>query len=89
LRGYLPGDDIRNVDWRATARAGEPQVRVYTEERDRPVWLLVSQRQVMFFGSSERMKSVTAAEATALAAWRAGQWKRRTSPTPVAGRWID
>ncbi|MGB5744531.1 MAG: DUF58 domain-containing protein, partial [Sedimenticolaceae bacterium] len=35
LRGYLPGDDIRNVDWRATARAGEPQVRVYTEERDR------------------------------------------------------
>lgn len=70
LRGYLPGDDIRNVDWRATARAGEPQVRVYTEERDRPVWLLVNQRQGMFFGSSERMKSVTAAEATALAAWR-------------------
>ena len=70
LRGYLPGDDIRNVDWRATARAGEPQVRVYTEERDRPVWLLVNQRQSMFFGSTERMKSVTAAEATALAAWR-------------------
>lgn len=70
LRGYLPGDDIRNVDWRATARAGEPQVRVYTEERDRPVWLLVNQRQGMFFGSSANMKSVTAAEATALAAWR-------------------
>jgi uncharacterized protein (DUF58 family) len=70
LRGYVSGDDIRNVDWRATARAGEPQVRVYTEERDRPVWLLVNQRQSMFFGSRERMKSVTAAEATALAAWR-------------------
>jgi uncharacterized protein (DUF58 family) len=70
LRGYLPGDDIRNVDWKATARAGEPQVRVYTEERDRPVWLLVNQRQGMFFGSSANMKSVTAAEATALAAWR-------------------
>ena len=39
LRGYIPGDDIRNVDWKATARAGEPQVRAYTEERDRPVWL--------------------------------------------------
>jgi uncharacterized protein (DUF58 family) len=70
LRGYLPGDDIRNVDWRASARTGEPHVRIYTEERDRPVWLLVNQRQSMFFGSQERMKSVTAAEATALAAWR-------------------
>lgn len=70
LRGYIPGDDIRNVDWKATARAGEPQLRVYTEERDRPVWLVVNQRQAMFFGSRERMKSVTAAEATALAAWR-------------------
>ena len=45
-------------------------MRVYTEERDRPVWLLVNQRQTMFFGSRERMKSVTAAEAAALAAWR-------------------
>ena len=70
LRGYLPGDDIRNVDWKATARTGKPQVRVYTEERDRPVWLLVNQRQSMFFGSRDRMKSVTAAEAAALAAWR-------------------
>jgi uncharacterized protein (DUF58 family) len=70
LRGYLPGDDIRNIDWRATARTGAPHVRIYTEERDRPVWLLVNQRQSMFFGSRERMKSVTAAEAAALAAWR-------------------
>lgn len=70
LRAYVQGDDIRNMDWRATARSGHPQVRVYTEERDRPVWLLVDQRQSMFFGSHTRMKSVTAAEATALAAWR-------------------
>ena len=70
LRAYVPGDDIRNVDWKATARAGEPTMRVYTEERDRPVWLLVNQRQSMFFGSRERMKSVTAAEVAALTAWR-------------------
>ena len=70
LRAYVPGDDIRNVDWKATARSGEPTLRVYTEERDRPVWLLVNQRQSMFFGSRERMKSVTAAEVAALAAWR-------------------
>ncbi len=70
LRAYVPGDDIRNVDWKATARAGEPTLRVYTEERDRSVWLLVNQRQSMFFGSRERMKSVTAAEVAALSAWR-------------------
>ena len=70
LREYVVGDDIRNVDWRATARTGRTHVRVYTEERDRPVWLVVNQRQCMFFGSRSRTKSVTAAEATALAAWR-------------------
>jgi uncharacterized protein (DUF58 family) len=70
LRNYLPGDDIRNVDWRASARSSRPQVRVYTEERDRPVWLLVDQRVAMFFGSRERLKSVTAAEAAAVSAWR-------------------
>ena len=71
LRGYLPGDDVRSIDWKVMARTGKPHVRVFSEERDRPVWLLVDQRQSMFFGSRERMKSVAAAEATALAAWRA------------------
>lgn len=71
LRHYQQGDDIRTMDWKATARTRRPHVRVYTEERDRAVLLLVDQRQHMFFGSSERMKSVVAAEAAALAAWRA------------------
>lgn len=70
LRNYEAGDDIRNVDWKATARTGSPQVRVYNEERDRSVWLLVNQRQCMFFGSQHRTKAVTAAEVVALAAWR-------------------
>lgn len=70
LRHYLPGDDIRNVDWKATSRTNRPHVRVFTEERDRPVWLLVDQRITMFFGSQERLKSVTAAEAAAVSAWR-------------------
>jgi uncharacterized protein (DUF58 family) len=70
LRSYLPGDDIRTIDWKVSARTREPHVRVYTEERDRAVWLVVDQRQPMFFGSRTRMKSVTAAEATALSAWR-------------------
>ncbi|WP_299085465.1 DUF58 domain-containing protein [uncultured Ruegeria sp.] len=68
LRAYLPGDDIRTLDWRVTARTGTPHVRVYTEERDRPTLLLVDQRMSMFFGSQVYMKSVIAAEAAAIAA---------------------
>ncbi|MCS0497757.1 DUF58 domain-containing protein [Ancylobacter sp. MQZ15Z-1] len=70
LRHYYEGDDVRAIDWRATARLGETQLRVYGEERDRPVLLLVDQRLGMFFGSRHAMKSVIAAEAAALAAWR-------------------
>ena len=71
LRRYLPGDDVRTIDWKVTARTRSPHVRVYTEEKDRSVLLLVDQRQHMFFGTRDRLKSVTAAELAALAAWRA------------------
>ncbi len=71
LRRYHPGDDIRTMDWKVTARTRSPHVRVYTEEKDRAVLLLVDQRQHMFFGTRDRLKSVTAAELAALAAWRA------------------
>jgi uncharacterized protein (DUF58 family) len=71
MRRYLPGDDVRTIDWRVTARTRQPHVRVYTEEKDRSVLLLVDQRANMFFGSRDRMKSVTAAELAALGAWRA------------------
>ncbi|MFK7829500.1 MAG: DUF58 domain-containing protein [Congregibacter sp.] len=70
LRHYRPGDDIRSMDWKTTNRTGKPHVRVYTEERERQVHLLVDQRASMFFGSQRAMKSVVAAEVAALAAWR-------------------
>lgn len=70
LRGYVPGDDVRSIDWRVTARTQKPYVRVYSEERDRPTMLVVDQRINMFFGSRVSMKSVVAAEFAALAAWR-------------------
>ncbi|KUJ85501.1 MoxR protein [Ruegeria marisrubri] len=70
LRHYQHGDDVRTIDWKVTARTGEPHVRVFTEERDRPALLLVDQRMSMFYGTVLNMKSVTAAEAAALAAWR-------------------
>ena len=70
LRAYQPGDDVRDIDWKVTARMRRPHVRVYTEERDRPTLLLVDQRVNMFFGSRLHMKSVTAAHAAALGVWR-------------------
>lgn len=70
IRGYQPGDDVRTIDWKVTARMRSPHTRVFTEERDRPVLLLVDQRIGMFFGTVRYMKSVTAAQLAALAAWR-------------------
>ncbi|NNK02069.1 MAG: DUF58 domain-containing protein [Desulfatitalea sp.] len=70
IRAYFPGDDIRTIDWKVTARTQKPHTRVFTEERERPALLVVDQRMDMFFGSQLYMKSVTAAEAAALGAWR-------------------
>lgn len=70
IRGYLPGDDVRTMDWKVTARTRSPHVRVYTEERDRPVLFVVDQRASMYFGSRRTMKSVAACELAALGAWR-------------------
>ena len=70
LRAYQPGDDVRDIDWKVTARTRKPHVRVYSEERDRKALVLVDQRVNMFFGSRVQMKSVTAAEAAALGVWR-------------------
>lgn len=70
LRHYVPGDDVRTIDWKATARLRSTHVRVYTEERERPVLLVVDQRSPMFFGSRRAMKSVVAAQLASLAAWK-------------------
>lgn len=69
LRQYQFGDDIRTMDWKVTQRTGKPYVKVFNEEREREVYLLVDQRQSMFFGSRYKMKSVIAAEVAALIAW--------------------
>lgn len=70
LRDYLPGDDVRAIDWKVTARAGSPYVRVYTEERDRPTLIVVDQRMSMFYGTVHNTKAVTAAECAAIVAHR-------------------
>lgn len=70
IRRYQPGDDIRQIDWKVTVRTRKTHTRVFNEERERSVLLVVDQRLTMFFGSVRDMKSVTAAEVAALAAWR-------------------
>ena len=69
VRAYHPGDDIRSIDWRVTARSGKPHTKLFREERERPVMLLVDQSLSMFFGSRNCFKSVTAAHTAALLAW--------------------
>src|ERR1700754_2942462 len=70
IRDYRPGDDVRSIDGKVTARLRKPHIRVFDEERDRQALLVVDQRLSMFFGSGLSMKSVTAAQAAAIGAWR-------------------
>ncbi len=70
-RFYQAGDDVRSMDWRVTARTGTPHVKLYQEERERPVVLFLDLNPGMFFGSRGMLKSVAAARAAALIAWAA------------------
>lgn len=68
-RPYQPGDDIRAMDWKVTARTGKAHSKIFREERERPVLLWVDYRQPMFFGTQQHFKSVLAAKISALLAW--------------------
>jgi uncharacterized protein (DUF58 family) len=70
-RNYQPGDDIRQMDWRVTARTGRPHTKLFQEERERNVLLVVSHNPSMHFGTRVRFKSVQAARLAALIAWAA------------------
>jgi uncharacterized protein (DUF58 family) len=70
-RHYQAGDDIRNMDWRVTARAGHPHIKLFDEERERPVVVLVDFGPSMFFASQGAFKSVVAARLAALIGWSA------------------
>jgi len=70
-RPYVPGDDIRHIDWRLSARTGKPLTKLYTEERELPVYILIDQRDSMFFGAHTAFKSVMSARIGALLAWMA------------------
>ena len=72
-RVYQSGDDIRSMDWRVTARTGRAHVKLYQEERERPVVVMVDLGPGMFFATRGAFKSVIAARAAALIGWAAIQ----------------
>lgn len=71
VRNYQAGDEIRHMEWRVTARTGRPHVKLYQEERERPVVILTDFNPSMYFGTRFAFKSVTAARLAALIAWTA------------------
>jgi len=70
-RLYQPGDDIRTIDWRVTARTGKTHTKVFREERERPVFISVDNRLAMHFATRGVFKSVLAAKLGGLLAWAA------------------
>ncbi|WP_428268528.1 DUF58 domain-containing protein [Haliangium sp.] len=71
VRPYVPGDDVRTIDWNVTARVGEPYVKRYVEERELTVLLLVDISPSLDFGSARRSKREAAVELSALLAFSA------------------
>ncbi|MDI9819645.1 MULTISPECIES: DUF58 domain-containing protein [unclassified Legionella] len=71
VRNYQAGDEIRHMEWRVTARTGRPHIKLYQEERERPVVLLCDFNPSMYFGTRLAFKSVVAARLAAMIAWTA------------------
>jgi uncharacterized protein (DUF58 family) len=71
VRHYLPGDDVRTIDWNVTARTGVPHVKRFVEERELTVMLLVDASASTHFGTVKQLKSEMAAEMAALFAFSA------------------
>ena len=70
-RPYQPGDDPRSIDWRVTARSTTAYTKLFREERERPVLVVVDLRSTMHFATRGYFKSVNASRAAALLAWAA------------------
>jgi uncharacterized protein (DUF58 family) len=71
VREYQFGDDIRNIDWNVTARFGHPYIKVFEEERELTVMLMVDLSGSLMFGSVSKTKQRIAAELTAILAFSA------------------
>lgn len=83
-RPYQPGDDLRRLDWRATARSDRPVSKVFVEERARALFLLIDRRPSMMFGTRRELKAATAVRVAAILAFSA-----LAEREPVAGVVLD
>ncbi len=84
-RIYMPGDDIRNMDWRVTARTGNAHTKVFREERERPVLLWLDLNASMMFATRGAFKAVVASRIAAMLAWSAVQHNDRLGALIFAG----
>lgn len=89
VRNYVAGDDIRNIDWKVTARTQKTHSKVFTEEKEKPALIIVDQSKSMFFGSKHKTKSVVAAELAALAAFKVLKDGDRVGGVVFADNGID
>ena len=71
VRPYLAGDDVRSIDWRITARTGKPHTKLFREERDRCVYVVLDLDPGMYFGSHGQLKARLATLLAAAASWQA------------------
>lgn len=71
VRHYQSGDDVRTIDWRVTARTGKAHTKLFVEERERPVLLLLDLSHSLYFGSSLILQSVQAAHLATTLGWNA------------------
>ena len=78
VREYVPGDDIRTIDWNVTARSQRPFVKKFVETRELTVIFLVDMSGSQYFGSTDKLKSEIAAEITAIMAFCAVQNNDKT-----------
>lgn len=69
VRAYSFGDDVRDIDWRITARKEKPYTKVFNEERDHEIWAWLDLSPQMLFGTKRELKSVTAAKIAAMLGW--------------------
>lgn len=87
VREYQPGDDVRQIDWKVTARTGSPHTKLFVEERETPVFLVVDFRASMRFGTRGMYKSVLAARLASILGWCAVSARDRVGGFAFTDDW--
>ena len=86
VRNYVPGDDVRTIDWNVTARTGDPHVKLFTEERELTILLMIDVSASSDFGSVVDSKRELAAEAAGVLA--ASAIRNREKARTLRRPWI-